>query len=424
MHIAIDLGLHNSLLVCWKQGQPLDQPSISVRLPGLAVFKPEPAANLWSRPSLESYLGYLYREYMLPSRMVINSAAIAVPQIMGLKIRRQLLDIMEEVMGIDKVTIVPRYLALAAGYYLSNELTSGDIIIVDIKDTQADFAFVSVCPEVITLERQATGGLTELREEAERLGYLSPSGWNIDHVVVFGDGNDQNEMNIWLSSLAKKINIKPETNPAIRIAEGLTITNPVNNPRPPIRLSMIYPFNFYLADIDPDPSQASITRIPFDTANLEIDRDSRLKLIRYDSAGTDVRKDRIKLLVYEMNSHIELDLKEVENSPWDIVLEIDSAREDFPARVDLMLDMETAIVHPDLPSIIEETVRFTETDFWKRWAVNMANLKSPEFNDTDDVHFDKDSSILPHASFNSDLTLQIEDSLSRIQSLLSLWQKI
>ncbi|MEQ8201457.1 MAG: hypothetical protein ABRQ24_08575, partial [Syntrophomonadaceae bacterium] len=222
MHVAIDLGENNTLVAAWKDGQLADEPALVVRLPGLVHFEPEAGADPWSRTRLQKYVAHIHREYLLPTRLVIYSAAVAIPGVPGLSIRRRLLDVLEESLGLEEALVVPRSLAQVAGFQLNRPQSLGDIMLLEVQGNEAEASFLSTYPGVtITLEGRCRGDARVIREKAAQLGFLSPGGWNFDRLYLCGDASPDSPIGSLLAGIPQRIPIQAADDLPLTAVRGL-----------------------------------------------------------------------------------------------------------------------------------------------------------------------------------------------------------
>ncbi len=420
MHVVIDMGDKNTVLAAWREGQPLDDPSILVNLPGLNDSTTGVNDDPWSRASLYRHVTNLYREYLLPSRLSIRSLAAAIPDISGVPLRRTLLDVFEEVLGLEEAIIVPRFLAMAAGWQLHSPQSLGNIMVLDAQDEEEEVAFISACPDVtLTLEGQYPGNLRTIREAAARLGFLSSSGWNLDHLYLLNNVGANSQIRRLISGLPSRVTIHNGDNPGRAVMEGLVAH--VYQGFSPGRLSVIYPFDFYLASFDQEEQMNSIHRLPFDTNNLELDCTSCYRLARLvttDIPASEADPEQLRLGIFEIGhqDRIELDNLSLAQS----ILNIDCCRTDLPDRVDLILDMAAAVIRPDLDSGRDEGDLLDPASFWEHYHNRLSQdhtigqLSTPAPDPSS-------SSSDPAVTF-SPLDNQIAVTLARLQSLLGQWK--
>lgn len=427
MHAAIDLGESNTYLACWDTSRPVSDAWIRVCIPGLAKFNSSTGGSVWNRDNLREYISHIYCEYLLPSRMVIESAALALPGIFDLNSRRLILDILEEILGLAEVMIIPHAIALVAGCQLRHQLPlSGDVMVLEAKETSFDFAFLSVVKGIgITLEKQFTGNLAQIMKQAEKHGYSSASGWRLDHVLLSGNSSNIPETAQLLASLPANINII-SADLAFAAAEGLSAACIDNNLHPIGQMSMIYPYHFYLERFDPLLNTKTRFRIPFDTCNLELDWGSKYRLASLNSSvinSPTSAEAKVNFRIYEINADSDPDLHQpIPRS--NLVLEIDSSINDLPPRIELELDMAASQLNIELNPQHPPTASFLSEAFWMHRKTSHEQLHELISTSKQNSIFLKDWDLLlssPRHDLPA-LSEQVEKTSFHLYGLLQLWQ--
>lgn len=423
MHIAMDLGENNTRLAAWKEGQPANDPSLLVKLPGLAHFDLESGSDPWNQAHLQKYINYLQREYLLPTRQAIDSAAAAIPGVPGLLRRRRILDVLEETLGLDGAQVVPRSLAGAAGFQLHRPESLGDMMLLEAQGDEVEATFLSSYPGfAVTLEGQCRGDARFIRDMAAQLGFFSSNGWNLDNLYLSGDIIPGTPMEQLIASVPQRIPVHCADDLPLAAVQGLSPHN--DQARLAGSLGVIYPYNFYLAVYHPEGQIASMNRIPFDFANLELDCSRRYTLttlaIPEIHAGEGAQ-ERIHFGIFEYNRQLRPE------PPFtllgDAVLEIDCRREDLPQRIDLVLDMGAAVLLPDIPAPRNDEDDLVQGDFWELYGQDMARIKQLTGPDSDTSLALSEPSASPRSA-HSALARQVDDILVRLQWLLSQWNRV
>ena len=428
MHVAIDLGETHTYLACWDTGQPVTDACIRVKIPGLAVLNSKMGSSSWARDSLREYISYIHREYLLPSRMVIESAALAVPDIFDLNSRRLLLDVFEEALGLAEVMIIPHFIALVAGYQLLHQFPlAGDVMVLETKEASFDCAFLSVVDGIgITLEKQSRGILNQVIKLAEMQGYWSPSGWKLDHLLLPGNSSNVPEIEEFVASLPTNLNIISGPDLSSATTEGLSRAVYVDDDVNPIgRMSMIYPYHFYLESFNPDLNTTTLVKIPFDTSNLELDWGDKYRLISLNSSSIcspASAEARVNFRIYEINSDYEPDSELISRS--NLVLDMDSFRDDLPPYIELGLDMAAANLQLELKPQHRDTAIIAPQAFWMRPQTNHEQLYEliSERKQNEVLLKDWDHFLSSSHSGSPTLAQQVETTLFHLYGLLQLWR--
>lgn len=420
MHVVIDLGEKYSSLVCWERGRYLDDACIKIKLPGLAVLQASPNKT-WDYDNLHKYISYLYREYLLPSRKIIESAALAVPDIFDLRRRRILLDILEEILGLYEAIIIPHPIALAAGIRMHNPHPplSGDILVVEKQELNYNFAFISIIDTVgITLEKQFSGDFPDLLAEADRSGYYTAAGWRLDHLLLAGNCAQGPTMSAFLGNMSADLNVIYDQEPNYTAAEGLSDINSYTGNTP---FNIIYPYQFYIAQNNP----AGLEKIAFDTSSLELDCGGRYEITSlsrgsiYNLAGDE---NRVHFRIYESKT---ADAAELHDPGQKLrpILEVNSAYDDLPQHMELVLDMAAATLRLQLTEdSSEETISSPEV-LGIRLQANLKNLLQMLDRNESNEDLLSDRNIQLSSASEDDLNLpdQINHTLFHLYGLLQLW---
>ena len=419
MNIAIDLGYLYSFLVCWDSTRPVTDAYIRVKVQGMNASATH-THSCWDAQALRAYLFHLYREYILPSRLVVKSAALSVPDILDLNHRRILLDIMEEMLGLAEVSILPRPIALLCGYQLHNPhfSTDGDVMIIQLHERKADLSLLSITETGgITMEKHFPAVLPVPLNEAILRDFHSNPEWKWNLVLLTTDNSDFLPAKDWWASLLPNTNLVVADNLQFGAAEGLSASG---------RKSIIYPYEFFLQKYDRDGQSVEMLKIPFDTANLELDCFGQYRFynLRSSTLGyLDNNENRIKFRIYELDSRTddEIPALPVEAKP---VLEIDSLPGDLPEHLEIGLDMGAANLYLDLrtnqPAIATIPI-INFRDLLKTEQKNLYEIiENKQLNPalTADFHSHLQSA---DREIQEPLALQLDATLFHLYGLMQLW---
>jgi hypothetical protein len=429
MHVAIDLGEKYTYLVCWEKGKPLADACIRVRIPGLEVFNYNNNKYFHDRDGMRDYFFHLYQEYLLPSRIMVESAAVSLTSILNLNTRRMLLDVLEEVLGLPDVSIIPQPIALVYGCYLRNpHLTlTGDIVVIQIQETELDFAFLSITATgSIILERHFTGDISRAKAEADLIGFHSWEGWKIDSLLLGEEPPYSPEIEDFIDSLPKDVNIISEQNLQFASAEGLSWKYKEHTANLTDQISLIYPYEFYIETFNPNQNINKLVKIPFDTANLELNTRGTYRIFTLDSSSIyNLASDqyRVKFHIYESDTS-NGSSQYGQTASQNLILEIDSFKSDLPKRMHLYLDMAAASLRLDLKPVKEYRTPSSPVEFHGRLLADQRKLfdlmKSNNYHPK--LIDDFENHLLSAKQESKDLTDQIELTLFRLYALLQLWR--
>lgn len=424
MHVVIDLGEMHTYLACWERGKPLHDACIKLRLPGVTAFKPTAGRYSWERENLRDYFSYLYREYLLPSRIMIESASLAIPGIFDLKARRVLLDILEEIFGLYEASIIPHPIALIAGLQMHTHPLplSGDVLLIEAQESSYNFAFISIIETIgITLEKQFSGAISELLAEAERTGYYSAAGWRLDHILLAGSHAQNSTMEAFFASLPPDLNVIHGHDLEFTAAEGLADSGNDKNSTPVGPFNIVYPYEFYLEK----KNSPSLVRIPFDTTNLELNCGCQYRLINLNKISIynlAADENRVHFRIYELITADESQVYETDMVPLP-VLEIVIPQDDLPPYMELVLDMAAATIQLDLLSeAIDETAHIPVV-FGMHLRTNQQKLYETIKKNKQNEGLVRDWNqyqLSPHDDDPS-LSDQIDHTLFHLYGLLQLW---
>ncbi|MDD4802205.1 MAG: hypothetical protein PHF24_04600 [Syntrophomonas sp.] len=423
MHLAIDLGNKCTFLAGWENGKLTTDYCIRVRIPGMTRFIFNTAESFLDREGMQEYFSHLYREYILPSRMIVESAAISYPAILDLNTHRMILDVLEEVMELPEVIIVPQPLALVNGYNLHNPLRplSGDIMVIQ-PDESLDFISIMNDGRVI-LEKHVAGSVANVRKEAESIGFYSNAGWNLDMVLWENDISYTPILEELLNSLPEKVNIMGVGNLQSISVDGLSRL--LAQDAPFYNMNFIFPYEIYIEKKNPNQKDNELVKIPFDTTNLELRCGAGYKLLTLDSSGIYNLADdpeRINVRFYQSEAGIASKKRLLHIPDANLVFEIDSLKSDLPARINIYLDLAAASLVFDLKPEKAEPHQLAPLDFQNR----LLGLHSKIYDiiKTTDQHsltYEIEKHMLARSSAIKNLPSQIELTLLRLNSILSLW---
>jgi len=364
MYLAIDIGIDFTHISAWDEGQSLSDASIKVRIPGLENYYS--ALGAGDKRPFREHLGFIFREYLLPSRLPIRTASFAVPGIPNLKARRMLLEIAEEIMGLDEVYIVPCPLSLVSGWSRSlNHSLSGDILLIESQDKTAVFSFLSVFADGrMILENTGRGKSEEIINAGCESGFGDDSSLNLDYLLIAGNPDQFSEINHLIASLAEKTRVVQVPEP------GWTTINGLYQYRTQPGWFMIYPYNFYLDHHKPEHS--SQPKLIFDTRNLELAMDGIYLLAKLDPGQycANEPSGSVKLRILEVpNRYLA---PKLDGDSQSVVMEINSDLMDLPVTLNIQLNLKTAALALELPT--DNVLRSTTTPFPQRdWT--LANLE-------------------------------------------------
>jgi hypothetical protein len=377
---------------------------------------------------MREYFYHLYREYILPSRISVDSAVLSFPSILNLKTHRMLLDVLEEILGLAEVSIIPQPLALVHGYNIQTPPVplTGDIMVIQNDDAAFNFAFINlVGNNNLTLEKQCTGSFPLAAGEAELIGLYSPTGWKINTVLLTGEPPYPSDLEELIKSLPEEVTIISEPNLEFTAINGLCQESMDNGSKLYCAYNLIYPYEFFI-EKNTGIASSELVKIPFDTVNFELKCGASYQLLTLDSSGIynlAAEPSRINLRIYESGISTGFCSLEPSAQP-NLILEIDSFKYDLPQRLRLFLDMANASLGLDFTPNKPDKISHTPLDFHthlqdakdKLYKTMKANNGQPMAEDFDN------QSISACRETQDTLTNQIELTLFRLRSILHLWE--
>jgi len=426
MHVVIDLGDTHSYLACWEKGKPLEEACIKIKLPGVAIFNSAGGEYPWQRENLRAYFSFLYREYLLPSRVLIESAALSIPGIFDLNSRRMMLDILEEIFGLYEATIIPHSLALIAGIQMRTPHPPllGDVMVIEEQESSYyNFAFISIIETIgITLEKQFRGSVPQVLEAAERYGYHSAKGWRFDHILLAENDVQNPTIETFISSLPPALNVINAHDLGFAAADGLAASCNDKYTTPMLPFNVVYPFEFYLEK----NNRAILERIPFDTANLELNCGGQYRMISLDRTSINSLagdENRVHFRIYELMPADEPHFHKANLGSLP-VLEIDIPINDMPPYIELRLDMSSATLQLDFTTDLLDDNTHIPIVFELRLKTNQQKLyETLSRNKQNEVLLkDWDKYLLSPRETSPTLSDQIDQTLFHLYGLLQLWQ--
>jgi hypothetical protein len=424
MHVVIDLGEMHSYLACWEIGKSWEDASIRVKLPGVAAFCPAAGNYSWERENLREYFSFIHREYLIPSRMIIESAALAIPSIFNLATRRILLDVLEEIFGLYEASIIPHPIALIAGILMgtSHLSLSGDILVIEAKQSGYNFAFVSIIDTLgITLEKQFSGDLADVLAEADRNAYHSGRGWHLDHILLSGYTANNPATAAFITSLPPDLNVIYGPDLEFTAAEGLAAGCNDKGKALVALFNIVYPYEFYLGKNE----STFLERITFDTANLELNCGGRYRIANLHHANIGDWADdenRVHICIYEVTSADQTHIRSSLGLPHP-VLEIDGPFDDLPPHFELSLDMAAATIQLEIPEALDETIyspEVLEKSLWSAQYKLYQLLSRNQQNET--LVKDWSKSLQYPLDHDPSLSEQVNLTMFHLYGLLQLWQ--
>jgi len=273
-----------------------------------------------------------------------DSLAINIPSDWGLKQKNQLYSFLQSYTR--NISIIPTPLAALVGYLKQGLNISGDSLWIKEMPDPAyyEMALVNYLPAYreIILESFFTGGEEELTQEALRLGIYHKNKWKLQH--LFWAGSNKKAPGPLFNKLTVSgipgIEVK-EVFPAIpsEVLTGLCSWNQIRQEMA-LNLKIIYPHRFYRQVTNTLNGSEEWHKIPFDTANIELDLFGRYKLCSF-SPEDSLRADSFPhLTIGESNSDKDI-LPGAEPSMDIIPVNLNCGQQFFKSAFDLYWDVNS-----------------------------------------------------------------------------------
>ncbi len=190
-----------------------------------------------------------------------------------------------------------------------------------------------------------------LRDRATRLGLADSDSWHIDSVLLQGGGALAPGVKQIISECFPGLPVILSDSMDM-VARGLCCwinhyTQKHNN------LKAIYPFDFYREIYDSSEDQTKLERIPFDTANLELDILGRYKILSfspppYVSANPESERS---LKIYEV-AQGEATSTQERFLGMEPVLDVRWPESKLPAHINILLDLNLCRLETDFETVV------------------------------------------------------------------------
>ncbi len=272
MHIGIDLGYEVSKIAYRQDGRWQYQIMPPFRLPMGSVTGADEIALVTDLASLCPQL----------VNDTVASVTISYPNYWGMNLRHRLFELSESAFKGLSYDLLPGSLAALWGSDTTSSL-SGDLLIIDVQDSQADFSLLTVaqtgqdvcleCQLLIEYTEELESTLlgfinTELRRRAEQLGFYDAGLWTLDAVLMLGPTALLDKAVPMAERCFANIKLVLPEKAEFQIARGLARWAGMGQARPQLR--MVYPFQFVQEISTPDQTGSRFTKLPFDNANLAL----------------------------------------------------------------------------------------------------------------------------------------------------------
>ncbi len=386
--------------------------------PAAASLEPE----FLSTDGIRIFWEHLLAAQQLPTNPT-ETLTIAVPHYYDCCTRSIIKDILSSQYGIFKSTLLPRSLALVLGYLVQhpNFDGRGDWLCLGGEDDHLDFSFISLSESVITLEYQRRGNWESLKTQARNLALYSRAGWAFNH-VLYSDTALSKDTNLLLAEPGQIDHlIKLEDINSI-VLEGLRHAAINQGTGSGYSLRIIYPYDFYLQKYDLQKKGFIVEKIPFDTANLELDLDGSYPIARFSSTNLypPAEEKPIELTVYEW-ARVAPPPDTFNHAP---ALAFRAFKEELPTTLALWLHMADANLSFTSDSAANSRTTFQSRKFLSSWTDNQQELFKLLANSSNqELHTDLIQQLSsPYDPYQANLEDCLEVTRLKLYGLLQLWK--
>ncbi|MEN6326595.1 MAG: Hsp70 family protein [Syntrophomonas sp.] len=182
--------------------------------------------------------------------------------------------------------------------------------------------------------------LTEsLKTRAQNLGLYNGQHWQLDYVLLQGGASRCHGVREMIEEFFTGVMVIQPEDVDFNVVRGLSLWN--ESMAASSRVKSIYPFQFYIARLDPLNKNPDLEKIKFDTSNLELDIRGRYKIFSFSpdsNYNLAVDNGMVSCKIYEVeeaDNHVELARFQGQELVW----RLESLREQAPQTVNIYLDM-------------------------------------------------------------------------------------
>ncbi|MEN6349509.1 MAG: Hsp70 family protein [Syntrophomonas sp.] len=175
---------------------------------------------------------------------------------------------------------------------------------------------------------------------AKHLNLHNGQRWELDHVFLQGGASQSRGLTELAGQLCKGISLLCPDDPEFNVMKGLSAWNPAER-QAAGSLKSIYPFNFYIEKMNPGDAEAALEKIPFDTANLELDVRGRYKIFSFPlDSGYNLAVDanKVRFKIYEVEED-DLYAELARFQGQDLVWHMETQAEGLPEYIEIYLDL-------------------------------------------------------------------------------------
>ncbi len=177
----------------------------------------------------------------------------------------------------------------------------------------------------------------QVKLRAQALHLFSADKWHIDAVLLLGGASQTRGLKDLIAGIFPVLKVICPEDPSFYVLRGLCHWE-----NDGISIKSIYPFNFYIERIGPDGNSHILEKIPFDTANLELDLQKRYPIfsLPVDSVyNLSPDPDSVLFRIYEVeeeNSKVNLERFSGQEMVW----QWEGPRQELDNYLELYLDLK------------------------------------------------------------------------------------
>ncbi len=185
-----------------------------------------------------------------------------------------------------------------------------------------------------------------LRDRAALLGLVAGDDWHLDYILLQGGGSLAPGVKQIIAECFPGIPVIISDSPDL-VARGLCCWN-AHYLDSHTSLKTIYPFDFYREIYDGLDNQTKLEKIPFDTANLELDILGRYKILTFSPEinGDVTPENELSLKIYEV-AQGEAVITQERFLGMEPVLEVIWSEKEIPVDINVYLNMYNCSLETD-----------------------------------------------------------------------------
>lgn len=218
-----------------------------------------------------------------------------------------------------------------------------------------------------------------VREKAESLGFFKEGRFTLDYLLLLGGASQTRGVHQLITAICPGPEIAQPQDLSFNVVRGLSQWRQKGQSSF-LSVKSIYPFNFYIEKWNQAETETILERLPFDTANLELDINKRYKIFTvplvspYNLA---TNPGNLKLRVYELTS-IDFNTSIERFMGQDLILQVDDEKIKQDS-VDLYLNLGTSAIEVSegdnkLTSVVDERPLFPYLLSHQQTALDLIRL--------------------------------------------------